>query len=82
MAKRRVPKLRKRERELFVGVVRSRSLPMAPHPHPKIENYDDGGEPNEPRSFAEGSSGLQGLKEDLLARGMSDAEAEAFLRQI
>lgn len=33
-------------------------------------------------SFAEGSTGLLELKKDLLQRGMSDAEAEAYLRQI
>jgi hypothetical protein len=33
-------------------------------------------------SFAEGSTGFLELKKDLLQKGMSDAEAEAYLRQI
>jgi len=33
-------------------------------------------------SFADGSSGLQWLKRELLAKGMSDDDVEAYLRQI
>ena len=33
-------------------------------------------------SFAAGSKGLLELKEELLQRGMSDAEAEAYLRTV
>jgi hypothetical protein len=33
-------------------------------------------------SFADGSKGLLELKEELLQRGMSDAEAEAYLRTL
>ena len=33
-------------------------------------------------SFADGSKGLLELKQDLLARGMSDKKAEAYLRQL
>jgi hypothetical protein len=33
-------------------------------------------------SFADGSKGLLELKEELLQRGMSDAEAEVYLRTL
>ena len=36
----------------------------------------------ERQSFADGSPILQELKEELLARGMSDEKAEAYLRQL
>lgn len=43
-------------------------------------------EPEAPKdsrpSFADGSPGLQWLKEELLARGMSEPKAEEFLRMI
>ena len=38
--------------------------------------------PSSQQSFADGSPLLQELKKELLQKGMSDAEAEAYLRQL
>ena len=37
---------------------------------------------NSQPSFAAGSKGLLSLKQELLAKGMSDEKAEAYLRQL
>ena len=38
--------------------------------------------PSSQQSFADGSPILQELKKELLQKGMSDADAEAYLRQL
>ena len=38
--------------------------------------------PSSQQSFADGSPLLQELKKELLQKGMSDADAEAYLRQL
>ena len=48
---------------------------------PVTPDAPEGKQPSQP-SFADGSPLLQELKQELLARGMSDAEAEAYLRQL
>lgn len=70
------------ERRLFVGLMRTKALPKVPGQTPT--NAPDVSETKQPSqsSFADGSPALLALKEELLARGMSDEEAEAYIRQI
>ena len=68
------------ERRLFAGLMRTKTLPMVPDQTPS-DIPDAPVKPSRP-SFADGSPALLALKEDLLARGMSDDDAEAYLRQL
>ena len=68
------------ERRLFAGLMRTKTLPMVPDQTPS-DIPDAPMKPSQP-SFADGSKGLQELKQELLARGMSDEKAEAYLRQL
>ena len=78
MTEGRDPKIVEREKQLFSGLMRTKTLPMVPDQTPS----DIPVEPSSQPSFADGSSGLQELKQELLARGMSDEKAEAYLRQL
>ena len=70
------------QRRLFAGLMRTKTLPMVPDQTPS--NTPDAPEPQPTSrpSFAASSKGLLALKQELLARGMSDDEAEEFLRMI
>lgn len=46
------------------------------------QGFPEEARPGSRKSFADGSPILQELKEDLLQRGMSEEEAEAYLRQL
>ena len=47
-----------------------------------LNNIPDAPAKTSQPSFAAGSKGLLALKKELLAKGMSDAEAEEYLRQL
>ena len=72
------------ERRLFAGLMRTKTLAMVPDQTPSnipVEP-DAPAKPSSQQSFADGSPILQELKKELLQKGMSDAEAEAYLRQL
>ena len=68
------------ERRLFAGLMRTKTLPMVPD-HTPSDIPDAPVKPSQP-SFADGSPLRQELKQELLAKGMSDDDAEEFLRMI
>lgn len=70
------------ERRLFGGLMRTKTLPIVPDQTPNnIPDSQTSKQPSQP-SFADGSLLLQELKRELLAKGMSDDKAEAYLRTI
>jgi hypothetical protein len=74
------------ERRLFAGLMRTKTLPMVPDQTPSnipVEpDAPETSKQNSQPSFAASSKGLLSLKQKLLARGMSDEKAEAYLRQL
>ena len=70
------------ERRLFAGLMRTKTLPMVPDQTPSDIPVEPEGNQLSARNSAKHSPLRQELKEDLLARGMSDDDAEEFLRMI
>lgn len=70
------------ERRLFGGLMRTKTLPMVPDQTPSNTLDVPASKQPSQTSFADGSPLLQELKQELLAKGMSDEEAEEYLRTI
>jgi hypothetical protein len=74
-------KTRDLEKKLFAGLMASRPLPIVPDPAPieedeALHRRHETSQPNSAPSLA------QGLLEELMGKGMSREDAEAFLRRI